>query len=516
MKKTIELMDTTLRDGEQMGDISFSSGEKLAITKQLLESLQVSRIEIASARVSQGEFDAVKRICEWAQNKGCIEQVEVLGFVDKTASVDWIEKTGGCVLNLLAKGSLHHLSKQLRKTLPEHIAGIAETVEYAQKKGITVNVYLEDWSNGMKNSPDYVFMLVEALGKLPLKRIMLPDTLGILSPTMARDFCSQMRVHFPSFHFDFHAHNDYGLAVANSLAAVEAGMDGVHATVNGLGERAGNTPLSSLCAGLQDMIDVSLAINEKELYAASKLVETFSGKRIPFNMPVIGENVFVQAAGIHADGDKKANLYANALVPERFGRTREYALGKTSGKANIEKNLEQLGIELLPDELHLVTQRIIELGDKKKNITQSDLPYIIADVLDRQQTQEERVKVINFSMSFANGLRPMATVRLRIGEEEYEETASGIGQYDAFMRSVRYIYKRFEKKLPDLVDYIVTIPPGGKTNALVETTIRWSVGGKEFQTKGFEPDQTYSAIRATITMLNLLEQEEFSSSTVES
>ena len=377
----IEIMDTTLRDGEQTSGVSFVPHEKLMIARLLLEDLKVDRVEVASARVSEGEFEAVKMICDWAARRNLLQKVEVLGFVDGHTSVDWIQRTGCRVINLLCKGSLKHCTQQLKKTPEEHIADIINVVHYADEQDIGVNVYLEDWSNGMKDSPEYVFQLMDGLKQTSIRRYMLPDTLGILNPLQVIEYMRKMKKRYPNTHFDFHAHNDYDLAVSNVLAAVLSGVRGLHTTINGLGERAGNAPLSSVQAILKDHFNAMTNIDESRLNDVSRVVESYSGIVIPANKPIVGENVFTQVAGVHADGDNKNNLYCNDLLPERFGREREYALGKTSGKANIRKNLEDLGLELDEDAMRKVTERIIELGDKKELVTQEDLPYIVSDVL---------------------------------------------------------------------------------------------------------------------------------------
>jgi D-citramalate synthase len=246
---------------------------------------------------------------------------------------------------------------------------------------------------------------------------------------------------------------------------------------------------------------------ESELNKVSRLVESFSGIRIPSNKPLIGDFVFTQCSGIHADGDSKNNLYFNELLPERFGRFRSYALGKTSGKANIKKNLEDLGIELDPISLKKVTERIIELADEKETITSEDLPYIVSDVLDSDLV-ETKVKVINYTVTNTMGLRPVANLAIEIDGKLFEEFSDGDGQYDAFVKSLRKIYKKRGKTLPKLIDYEVSIPPGGKTDALVETVITWK-NTREFKTKGLDPDQNAAAIKATIRMLNIFENEYF-------
>jgi D-citramalate synthase len=500
----IEIMDTTLRDGEQTSGVSFSSSEKLTIAQLLLTEVKVDRIEIASARVSEGEFEAVKKITRWAKGKGLLKKVEVLTFVDGDISIDWMVKAGAKVMNLLTKGSMNHLVHQLKKTPEQHFAEIAKVIALGKEKGIECNVYLEDWSNGMRNSPDYVFQYLDFLTQQPVTRIMLPDTLGVLEPVEVKEFITQTIARYPNNHFDFHGHNDYDLGTANVLEAVKAGIQGIHLTINGMGERAGNAPLASAVAVLHDfMPNVRTRVAEKSLYQVSRLVETFSGFRIPVNKPVVGENVFTQTAGIHADGDKKNNLYHNDLMPERFGRQRRYALGKTSGKSNIENNLAQLGIELSDADLKRVTQRIIELGDKKEVVTQSDLPYIISDVIDSSSI-EEKVQVVNYVLTHSKDLRPSVTLQINLEGEVIEEHAQGDGQYDAFMNALRNIYKKKKSTLPVLTDYAVRIPPGGKSDALCETIITWDYKGREFKTRGLDSDQTVAAIKATQKMLNLL------------
>lgn len=499
----IYIMDTTLRDGEQTSGVSFSELEKLNIAKILLEELRIDYIEVASARVSDGEFRGAKKILDWAAKAGYLEQVEILGFVDGKASLDWISRAGGKVMNLLAKGSLRHVTQQLKKTPEEHLAGIKDSLKLAGEMGIRVNIYLEDWSNGMRNSPEYVSFMLKGLQSQPIGRVMLPDTLGILNPTETFDYCFAMIHKFPDLKFDFHAHNDYDLAVANVDSAIRAGIKTVHTTINGLGERAGNPPLSSVVALLNDHLKLPNSINERKLNLASRIVENFSGLRIPGNKPIIGENVFTQTSGIHADGDNKDNLYYNDLLPERFGRIRKYALGKLSGKANIAKNLEDMGIHLDQQELKLVTDKIIELGDMKESVTSDDLPYILADVL-KSEMVNEKIRLSNYTISHSHGLRPMATLAIEVDGQLYEEASSGDGQYDAFMNALRRIYHKQKKQFPALVDYTVTIPPGGRTDALVETLITWKMG-REFKTRGLDPDQTAAAIKATMKMLNILE-----------
>lgn len=499
----VEIMDTTLRDGEQTSGVSFVAHEKLQIAKRLLHDVGVDRIEVASARVSEGEHNAITLICQWAQQEKVLEKVEILGFVDKHCSLDWINSCGGKVINLLCKGSLRHCELQLKKSPEQHVSDIREEILYAQKLGIKVNIYLEDWSNGMKDSPDYVYGLIDGVKDLSIARFLLPDTLGVLNPESTYIYVSDMLKHYPSLHFDFHSHNDYGMAIGNVASAVRAGCRGIHTAVNGLGERAGNAPLASVQAVLKDHFGLKTKINEKKLYEISRLVEGYSGIPIPVNEPVVGENVFTQVAGVHADGDNKHNLYCNALLPERFGRKREYALGKNSGKANILKNLEAFGLELTAEDTRRVTNRIVELADRKETVTSEDLPYIVSDVLKHDATSEQKVKLISYFVTVSYGLKPTASLCIQINGKRYETNSSGDGQFDAFVRGLRHIYKdQLKLPFPQLTDYTVRIPPGGRTDAFVQASIIWNMDGRVIRSRAVDADQTEAAIKATIKMLN--------------
>ena len=451
-------MDTTLRDGEQTSGISFSSSEKLTISKLLLEELLIDRIEIASARVSEGELESVKVISDWAKSNGHINKIEVLTFVDNGKSINWMLKSGAKVQNLLTKGSVNHLTNQLKKTPEQHFKEINEILTSSEKEDIKTNVYLEDWSNGMRNSKDYVIDLIDFLSKKRIERILLPDTLGILTPRETYNFISEIINKFPNVHFDFHSHNDYDLSVANVIESLKAGCHGLHLTINGMGERAGNAPMASVAAVINDFLpEISINLKEESLYKVSRLVSTFTGFRIPANKPVVGENVFTQTAGIHADGDNKKNLYFNDLLPERCGIKRKYALGKTSGKANIQKNLQDLGLTLNSTELKKVTERIIQLGDKKEKVT-TGFAYIISEVL-KNSKEIGNVKIHSFTLQHKKNNKPTADLEIIINGKLYKDSGTGDGQFDAFMNALRKIYLSNYIELPLLIDYNVTIPP---------------------------------------------------------
>jgi len=499
----VEVMDTTLRDGEQTPDIAYTPEEKLQLARLLLGQVRVDRVEIASTRVSSGEMEAARDIAAWGRTQGWSQRIEILGYADGRASVDWIVGVEGEVLNLLTKGSEAHCRGQLGVEPATHRERVRDTVGYARRRGLAVNAYLEDWSNGVRTSFDYVFALVRTLLEAGVARIYLPDTLGVLSPRQVRRYVELMVDTWPEAHFEFHAHNDYGLATANCLVAVEAGARGVHTSVNGMGERAGNARLAEVVAALHDQTRFRTGVDESRLAAASSLVESFSGKDMPGNTPIVGRDVFTQTAGIHADGDVKGGLYHSPLAPERFGRRRRYALGKLSGRASLDQNLKELGMELPDADKELVLRRIVELGDKKHTVVPEDLPYIIADVL--QTPSEQRLRVESYRVHVARGETPRAEVAVAYHGQVSRAEAQGDGGYDAFMNALKQALRAFEIQVPKLEDYRVRIPPGGRTEALVETVISWSDGGEgSFKTLGVDPDQMAAAVTATEKMLNLL------------
>lgn len=500
--RKITLMDTTLRDGEQTQGVSFAPAEKLSLAQALLGRLKVDRIEVASAGVSEGEQDAVRKINTWAAENDYLEQVEVLGFVDHTRSVDWIVGAGGKVINLLAKGSEKHCLTQLRQQPEQHIERIKQTIDYARQQGVAVNVYLEDWSNGYADSPDYVYNLVDALKDCDIGHFMLPDTLGVMSPLEVSSSLKDMTSRFPSLTFDFHPHNDYGLATANVMAAVMAGIRSIHCTVNCLGERAGNASLAEVSVVLRDKLNAELNIDEKHIVDVSQMVESFSGKFVSGNAPILGTDVFTQTAGIHADGDKKGDLYVTKLSPERFARTRTYALGKLAGKASLENNLDELGIKLSIEDQQKVLAKVIELGDSKQTVTADDLPFIIADVLESRDNQ--RVVLVDSKTSSRLSGDSETEITLVVDGKQHTASGKGNGAYDAFVDALdQILYAYPELNRPKLVDYQVHIPKGGKTNALTEASITWQLSNnRKMTTRGVHSNQVVAAMYATLRAIN--------------
>jgi len=504
--RKIEIMDTTLRDGEQIQHGSFSPDWKQRIATSLFEA-GVDRVEVASARgFSKKEHMMLSNVMKWADSQGVGGRVEVLTFVDGEKSVDWVRSAGGKTINLLCKGSETHCRGQFKQSPEDHLERIKQVISYAFGCGLGINIYLEDWSQGMKDSRGYVKFLLDGVSDLPVQRIMLCDTLGTLNFWQVENYVQQVTAWHPKMHFDFHGHNDYGLAVANSLSAVKSGVQGIHTAVNGLGERVGNAPLDEIVVNIHDHLNgYTTGVVESYLRPLSRKVAFMSGRRVSANKPVSGEAVFSNTAGIHADGDKKAKLYEHPLLKaERFGAKIRHPLGKLSGNASVIINLERLGWKLEKHVVGDVLERVVKLADEGKVVTFGDLPYIVASVLNRPEYIAFEVTEIQTLST--KGKKAITWVTIRHLGKEYEIEGRGDGGFDAFMNALRKWAKgRDNIRLPQLRDYRSSIPPGGTSSALVEILIDWRGPGKEgqFQTSGVDCDQVLAAIEAAALAVNL-------------
>lgn len=244
-----------------------------------------------------------------------------------------------------------------------------------------------------------------------------------------------------------------------------------------------------------------LGIDERHIGRVSRMVENFSGKRVADNAPIVGEDVFTQTSGIHADGDRKNNLYQTELRPERFARQRGYALGKLSGKASVLKNLELLDIKLSPEDQEKVLQRVVALGDSKKSITSEDLPFIIADVLEGKGYNS--IELLNCSITSGLDLESTTSIRIRIYDKVFLSSGIGNGGFDAFMDALHKVLHKEAIAVPRLADFEIRIPRGGQTSALTEAIITWDAGGGTFKTRGVDANQVFASIKAAIRMLNI-------------
>ncbi len=365
---SIELLDSTLRDGEQTPGVAWLPDEKTEIARHLLDDLDVDAVEVATISADAPlEIAASARLLE---RPGYADRLEFLCLL-RRRDVAALADIGGRVVNLLAKGSTAHCTGQLGQTPAQHIEHLAALTAYARGRGLRVNVYLEDWSRGLPADPDYVHALVE--GFAGEGRIMLADTLGVLAPTRTGEMVDAMVRRHPTRRFDFHGHDDYGLATANALAAAGAGATRLHGTVNGLGERTGNASLFEIAVACRDLLGARTRPREAAFARLSALVAARSGRPVAGNTPIVGECAFTHTAGVHADGDLKGALYRSTLAPERFGRRVRYALGKHSGSASVALALRAHGVDTDGLDLRTLTDRVRALGAAKQAVDLADL-----------------------------------------------------------------------------------------------------------------------------------------------
>jgi len=330
----------------------------------------------------------------------------------------------------------------------------------------------------------------------------LADTRGELLPWEVEKYVRWMHEQSFGLHYDFHPHNDRGLGTANALSAIRAGIDGVHVTLNGLGERAGNCSLYEVVTGANDCLKLDMCINEKAFYELRRLVEAASKIRLSPHTPIVGDNANKQTAGVHADGDQKDRLYELVIPPERVGKTRtEYALGKQSGIASIDMNLKQMGLEADVETRKKLTAEVRRLGEQGKLVTQEDLYFLLEELADEPTKRAFQFVDVRPEISL-NGPR-QSYIRVKVDGTELDARATGDGAFDATMKALADVMAKKGITLPKLVDYQTRIPTGGQTDAIVETLIEWQNGTK-FRTVGVDTDQFFAAIKATEKMVNLV------------
>lgn len=503
----IEVMDTSLRDGEQSPGFSFPPDRKLAFAQFLLGKLGVSRVEVTSAGVSDGEFQMLKSVMDWARANGHEEKIEVLGFL-KTESIHWVAQAGCKVVNLLAKGSEHHCRLQLRTDSKGHQQLLSQAINCAlYADHLKVNVYLEDWSQGMRDSQQYVKEQIDFLAKLRVERVMLCDTMGVLNPMEAKHFVEVVHGWQPELRLDFHAHNDYGLGTANVLAAISTGyLSGVHTTINGIGERTGNADLLEVSTAVNDHLKgYMIRLDETQLLTASRMMEAMSGRRMPRNKPISGRDARTNTAGIHAHGDRAGSLYHHPkITAERFGGAEvEHALGKMAGKATIANNAEAMGFKLTPEQIGEVTRIVVNYGDEGREITTADLLYIVSQVLD--EPGYIVFKLVDAEYSSKKGKRAKAVAVIDYRGQQFSIQGEGDGAFDAFMNALKDWAQTQDVVVPELTDYEPIIPPGGQTSALVQANVMWHGpnGEGHFQTVGLDTDQVLAAVYAAEKAINV-------------
>lgn len=486
----IKIFDTTLRDGEQTPGVSFTPEQKLRIAKQL-EELGVDVIEAGFPVVSKGEMDSVKQIA----NEGLEPEICALA---RTSDKD-IETALDCgvdSIHIFIATSDIHMRKKLEMTEEEVLQKAVQSVERAKNSGVTVEFSAEDATRTELDFLKEVYRSVEEAGA---DRINIPDTVGIATPPAMRRLTEEINevLEIP---ISVHCHNDFGLASSNSVAAVEAGAEQVHVAVNGLGERAGNASLEEVVMTLRSLYDVGLGIKTENLVKTSSLLERITGIQVPPNKAIVGSNAFAHESGIHVHGILKSSGTYEVLSPEMVGHHRRLTLGKHAGKKSVEKQLRDLDIEATDFQIDEITERLKELGDKGKTITDADLRAITESIVGTLPEEEKAVELKEATVVTGSTVTPTSSVRLSFKGEERLGSATGVGPVDAAIKALRSLMSEIAEL--NLKEYHLDAITGG-SDALADVTVKLEDQENNlYVAKGVREDVVLASVEAMVNGIN--------------
>lgn len=496
--RRIKIFDTTLRDGEQSPGVALSPDEKVAIAKQLAR-LQVDVIEAGFPIASPGDFDAVRRIAEEVEGP-------TIAALARTAKPD-IERAAEAIAPA-AKRRIHtfiatspvHMEKKLRMTPDEVVERAVWAVKFAREFTDDVEFSAEDAG---RSDPDFLVRIFGEAIAAGATTINIPDTVGYQVPWKFGELVGYIIENTPGadrVDWSVHTHDDLGMAVVNSLAAVRAGATQVECTINGIGERAGNASLEEVVMALytrRDFFEAETGVNTRELYRASQLVSRLTGMAVPPNKAIVGRNAFAHESGIHQDGVLKARETYEIMNAETVGREAAVmVLGKHSGRHAFKKALAELGYEVSDEELKHLFARFKEIADRKKQVSSEDM---IALIEDERTRAPEMFKLVDMQIHSGLALTPVATVKVKIPDDEITEAATGDGPVDA-------VYKAISRAVglsPTLERYRIEATTGG-TEALGEVMVRLRQGSVVVTGRGIAPDVVEASARAYLDALNKL------------
>lgn len=486
----IRVFDTTLRDGEQTPGVSLNPENKLRIA-QKLDELGVDVIEAGFAAVSQGEMDAIKLIAK--QNL----KAEICSAARGTkGDINAVTKSDADSIHLIIPTSDLHLKFKIKKTREEILKITEERVEQAKKQGLIVELSAEDATRTDVNFLKDFFSRGIAAGA---DRVVACDTVGILTPEKAYDLFSNLRDSLQVPIVSVHCHNDFGMAVANSISALRGGANQFHATINGLGERAGNASLEEIVIALKSLYKKDVEIKTGLLYSISQLVSRLTGLYVQPNKAVVGENAFTHESGIHTQGLLANPLTYEPISPELVGRTRRISSGKHSGSHGIKDTLNKMGLEPTNEQLKEIALRIKNVGDKGKIVMDADLLAIAETVMGLNKIKPIQLKEI--TVVSGDKVTPTASVRLRLNKKEVCGAAFGVGPVDAAINAVKAAI--IETEHIHLEKYHVKAITGG-TDAMVEVVVTMRKGNRKVTAMGVRGDIVMASIEAVISGINVL------------
>ena len=489
-KKHIRFLDTTLRDGEQTPGVSLNPNEKVEIA-QALDRLGVEVVEAGFAAVSEGEAKAVKMIANeglraevFSATRGVIKDIDVA--ID--CNVDGV--------NVIVPVSDLHIEQKLGKTREEVLEMMAKAVVHAKDHGLIVELSTED---GSRTDRDYLKQVVKRGIEVGLDRTSLCDTVGTLTPERTYDWVRDMRETFPDAFFSIHCHDDFGLGVSNSIAALMAGADQVHGTINGIGERAGNASLEEIAVTLKVLYNVNHSIKTELLYETSKLVSKLLGMPVAPNKSIVGSNAFAHESGIHTHAVLKNPLMYEAIDPAMVGAARKIVSGKHAGSAGLKNTLDEFGLNPTDEQFRSIMTKVKLVGDEGVSITDADLMSIARDIMGL--SKEGPMRMEEFIVVTGNKIMPTSSVKLHLNGDEYMEAATGNGPVDATLNAIK---KTINPEYQAYLDrYHVSAITGG-TDAMVNVEIRLRKGDRLVTSKGVDEDIVMASVDAFLKGMNVL------------
>jgi len=490
LPKSVRIFDTTLRDGDQTPGVSFTPDQKLLVARQL-DRLGVDTIEAGTPVSSDGERKAVTAIAK----AGLKAEICALARPIKE-DVDAALACGVDCVHIFISTSDLHLKYVLKKTRAQVLKQAAEFIRYVKDRGVKVEFSAMD---ATRTDLGYLKEICKAAVDAGADRINIPDTVGAITPRGMYHLISQLKPHL-KVPISVHCHDDLGLAVANSLAAVEAGAEQVQVAVNGLGERAGNASLEEVVMALKALYGVKLRIQTKLLTETSELVERLTGILVPPNKAIVGDNAFAHVSGIHAQGVIEFPGTYEPISPELVGHHRRLALGKLTGRHSVEKQLRGIGVKANKGQLVEITQKVKDLGDKGKKVTDIDLRAIAENVIGALPKEEKVVELKEVTVTTGSTIIPTASVRLSIRGEERVSSATGVGPVDAAIAAIRAAMSEISKL--KLKEYHLDAITGG-SDALAEVTVELEDEHNNiYLAKGVREDVVLASVDAMVNGIN--------------
>ncbi len=490
--KRIRIFDTTLRDGEQTPGVSLTADDKIEIACQL-SKLGVDVIEAGFPSSSAGEKKVVKEIVDI----GLISEICALSRATRS-DIDAALSCGVDLVHVFIPTSEVQMKYAVNLTPEQVLASTVDSVEYVKKHGAKCEFSPMD---ATRSDMAFLKQVCRAAEKAGMDSLNLPDTVGIMIPKSIIKFVEEIKsvVNVP---ISIHCHDDFGLAVANSLAAVEAGAAQVHVAVNGLGERAGNASLEEVVMALHMIYKYKTGVNSRLLYSTSRMVAALTGIAVQANKALVGENAFAHESGIHTRGVTEKPLTFEPIDPELVGRTRKLVAGKLAGTRGIKAELDEVGIHPTEEQLKEIVQRVKELGDKGKMVTDADLLALTSAVMGQVIGEEKIVDLCDMAVVTGIKVIPTASVRLTLEGKEYVAAETGVGPVDAVLKAITKLTSNLEKIR--LSEYRLEAITGG-SNAVAEVVIKVEdEKGNIVSARAAREDIVMASVEAMINGINKL------------